>query len=205
MANPAPRRNAATELERRLSSGLPVEPKDVVDLIDQPMIHELGFKFGSALSLEEREGLARDVIVKLLESPKSYDSARSSLVHYAKLLVRTKALDYLGARVRTRKQQRRFVEHGLLKIAPAAAPGPTEQAEDEAALAEAIELVQIELMRLPPEQCLAAEAYKEHGPKRYAAIVAKNLGVSPNLVSQWFTRAKRRIKRAVGSRVTIFE
>ena len=77
MAHPTPRRKAATELEARISAGHRVDPRDVVAAVDQPMHNELVRTFRSALSADERESLACDVIVELLEHPTRYDVWRN--------------------------------------------------------------------------------------------------------------------------------
>jgi DNA-directed RNA polymerase specialized sigma subunit len=205
MASLTPRRKPATELETRLSTGLSVEPRDIIAVIDQPMHEELVYTFGSELSSDEREGLACDVLLELLEESTKYDVARSSLEHYAKLRVRTIAVAYLRERTKTRKQQAQFNDHGYLTVAPVAQPGPVESAEDAAAIAAAVQRVKLELLRLPLNYRLAAEAYQRFGPERYATELARELKVSPNLVSQWFTRAKKKILKAASPYVKIFE
>jgi RNA polymerase sigma factor (sigma-70 family) len=205
MANPTPRRKPATDLEMRLSAGDAVDPKEVIDAIDQPMHDELVKSFRSALSADEREELARDVLVKLLEAPQKYDCNLASLPRFAKIAVRNRALDYFKERRKNRKQQNNFVDHGYLTLAPAEAPGPLQCAEQAAAYAAAVQTVMVAIMDLPPDQRLAAEAYRQHGPKNYASILAAELGVSPNLVAQWWRRAKATILKSVGKKIRIFE
>src|SRR2546423_1177812 len=148
MANPIPRRKPATDLEIRLSSGSSVEPKELIDAIDQPMHDELVNCFRSELSVEERDGLARDIFVKLLKQPQKYDATLASLVQYAKVAVQNQALDYIAERCKTLKQQSSFIERGYLSLAPAEPPGPFECAEEAAAYEAALNAVKVAIMAL---------------------------------------------------------
>jgi RNA polymerase sigma factor (sigma-70 family) len=205
MASPLPQRKPATELEIRLSTGVSVEPRDVIAIIDQPMHDELVRAFTSALSADERDDLSSDVIVELMEKPTRYDVSRASLPHYAKLRVWTLAVSYLKKRTKTRKQERNFKDHGYLVLASPMPPGPMECDEYAAAYAAAVQSVSLEIMKLPLAQQRAVRAYQEYGPERYAARLAEELGVTPNLVSQWWTRAKKRLRKVAEVDLVIFE
>ncbi len=205
MLEPPPRRKPATELEIKLSAGLSVDLDQLVAEIDQPMYDELIRVFRSTLSHDEREDLAQDVFVELCESPTKYDKSRASLPRYAKLRVRSLALNYIKDRNKACRQRRLFDERGHLQFAPQARVGPLETAEDERVVLEAVDRVRVAILQLPLQQRLAAEAYLKYGPERYASCLAAELKVNPNRVSQWWTRAKRAIREAIGSEVEVFE
>lgn len=206
MADPPPRRKAATELEHKLSAGQPVDLDDLLAAIDQAMHDELVVVFRSGLSQDERDSLARDVFVELCEKPQKYDVTRATLPAYAKMRVRTLALDYIEDRTKARRQQRLFVERGHLEFAPPAPPGPLESAEAAQAYASAVHRVRLAILqRLTREQQLAAKAFEEFGGDRFASVLAQELGIAPNLVSQWWTRAKKEIREAIGPDLDAFE
>jgi RNA polymerase sigma factor (sigma-70 family) len=149
--------------------------------------------------------LARDVFVELCEAPTKYQVARGGLPKYAKLRVRTFALDYLKDRKRACVQQRLFKERAHLQLAPADGPCPSETAEQRDLFDKAIDRVRIAILQLPLEQQRVAAAYVEYGPADFASRLAAELGVSANRVSQWWTRAKRALRDAIGPEVDVFE
>jgi len=205
MPEPPPRRNTATEIESKVSAGKPFDLDELLGVIDGPMHDELVYVFRESLSDEEREDLARDVFVELCESPTKYQVTRASLPTYAKLRVRSFALDYLEDRKKACKQQRLFDERAHLQLAPEDGPGPAEAAEQRRVFNDAVDRVRIAILQLPLEQQLAAEAYKKYGPADFASRLAAQLDVSPNRVSQWWTRAKRALREAIGPEVDVFE
>lgn len=205
MPVPPLRRKPATEIESKVSAGQPFELDELLDAIDGPMHDELVYVFRDSLSGEEREDLARDVFVELCETPTKYQVARGGLPKYAKMRVRTFALDYLKDRRRACAQQRLFNERAHLQLASADAPSPTESAEQRQIFNRAVDRARIAILQLPREQQLTAEAYMKYGSADFAARLAVELDVSPNRVSQWWTRAKRALRDAIGPEVEVFE
>lgn len=199
------RRKPATELEAKVGAGQDFALDELLDVIDQPMSDELIAVFKSALTKDERDDLARDVLVELANDPTKYDHARGSLVRYAKMRVRTLAIDYLNDRKKARGQQTLFEERGYLKLVIDDPASPAMAIEDRRRMDELADRVRIALVALPQEQQRAAGAYVKYGPSCFAAKLAKELGVKANRVSQWWTRAKRAIRDAIGPDVEVSE
>lgn len=205
MLEPPLRRKPATELESKLSAGQPIDLDELLAEIDKPMHAELVSVFRSALSQDEREDLARDVFVELCETPTKYDWRRASIRRFCKIRVRTLALDYLDDRKKAHRQQRLFDEREHLQLASASLPSPMETSEAERKFSDAVDRVRVAILTLPPEQRRAAAAYEKFGPENFAARLASELDVSPNRVSQWWTRAKRTLRDAIGPEMDVFE
>jgi len=205
MLEPPQRRKPATEIESKVSAGHPFDLEKLLFVIDSPMHNELVCVFGDSLSGEEREDLARDVLVELFESPTKYQVTRSCLPKYAKLRVRTFALDYLRDRKKACVQQRLFIERAHLQLAPADGPCPAEKAEQRELLKQTADRIRIAILQLPLEQQRVAAAYVEYGPTNFASRLAAELDVSANRVSQWWTRAKRALREAIGPEEDVFE
>src|SRR5262249_54954548 len=149
MDGSTPARKAATELEQKLTAGQTFDLDELLATIDQPMHDELCTVFRSALSREDREDLARDVLVELMENPSRYHASRCSIEGYAKLRVRTLAIDFLKRRHRTGQQQQLFRSEGYLLFGPEPRPGPLECEEHERKIAEAMERVKLVILELP--------------------------------------------------------
>ena len=194
MPEPPPRRKPATELELRVARGDPTARDALIELLDATLHQELFRRPYQRLPDDERSRIVVDVIADFLNGVVTYDIDQAAITTIAKRRAKQRAIDWF----RRQKAPKRW-RSDLSVRASLSLKSPV--LLDDAIRREQVDRLMIEIELLPQNQRRAAHAWMKHGDsdparggKSYATILGDELGVVPNVVAQWWHRARRRLE-----------
>ncbi|MFM9994868.1 MAG: RNA polymerase sigma factor [Phycisphaerales bacterium] len=197
MLVPPPRRKPATELEVKLARGDPAARDALIDLLDDVLHRDLGSMYPWRLPDDERAKIVVDVIADFVNGTIRYDHDQASIETLAKRRARQRAIDWIRHQKVQEKAAPRVAARAALLLVVDDPADATERSE-------LVERLIVEIEQLPQNQRRAALAYMRHGEadpeyggKAYSTILAEELGVDAGLVSQWWYRAQKRLRKAL--------